>query len=123
MRDVTRTAFKTLGTALCAGLLALTAIPSASEAGDRHGRHGHDRYSHSDREWDDHDRRHRHRHRHHHHHTRSPRVVEYHSQRVVERPVYVAPPMYQAPMYQPPMYQPPIIQDRGVNLNFTIPLR
>jgi hypothetical protein len=98
VRNATKTTLKTLGTALCAGLGALTAIPSASEAEWRYGR---DRYGHVDREWVGH-RKHRHSH---HYHERGPRYV-------VERPVYVMP----QPMYMQP-------QDQGINLNFTIPLR
>ena len=100
MRHVTK---KVLGTALCAGLVALTALSSVAEARDGHWRYGRDRYGNPDREWVEHRR---HRHHHHHYYERAPRYV-------VERPVYVMPqPMYVAP-----------VQEQGINLNFTIPLR
>lgn len=94
---------KLLGTALCAALIGITAISSTAEARDG-WRYGRDRWGNPDREWVGH-RKHRHHH-HHHYYERGPRYI-------VERPVYVAPqPMYYAP-----------IQDQGINLNFTIPLR
>jgi hypothetical protein len=118
MRDVTKATLKTFGTALCAGLIAITAIPSASEAGeDGHWRYGRDRYGNPDREWVDQDRKHK-RHRHHDYH--APRIVE--RTVIVQRPVVVQRPVYvmPQPVYQMPM---PMQQDRDINLNFTIPLR
>jgi len=103
MRSLAKTL--SLGAAILAGSLTLV-VSSAAEAGDRHG-HRHGWHHKHDHHW-------RHGHRHHWRdrevYVRERPVYVRERPVVVERPVYMAPPM---------MYNP---GPSGMNLNFNIPL-